>query len=157
MAIKEELRGYLDKSMDKFENIVNNLKEEDLSVQIQDKENGWTVIEILRHIQNSERGMTGTIKSVLEGGEGAPEDFDLKRYNSRTLEKMQDLTLDQIKSNMINYRKRTLEVLESVKESDWEKTGRHATLDIFSIKRFFEIISWHQRHHLKAISEKFSL
>lgn len=157
MSIREEIRAYLDKSMTKFENLVNNLKEEDLNTRIQDKEGGWTVIEILRHIQNSERGMTGTVQAVLEGKEGAPEDFDIKKYNARTLEKMQDLTLDEIKSNMINYRVRTLEVLDSVKEDGWEKTGRHATLDIFTVKRFFEIIGWHQQHHLKGIREKFNL
>lgn len=157
MSIKDELKGYLDNSMAKFETVVNNLKEEDLNLQVQDKEGGWTVIELLRHVQNSERGMTGTINAVLEGGEGAPADFDLKRYNAKTLEKMGDLTLEEIKSNMIKYRARTLEVLESVTKDDWEKTGRHATLDIFTVKRFFEIISWHQRHHMKVIQEKLNL
>jgi hypothetical protein len=157
MSVRDELRANLDKSMAKFENVVSNIKDEDLNVQIQDKEGGWTVIELLRHIQNSERGMTGTIKAVLEGGEGAPADFDLKFYNTRTQEKMSDITLDEIKSNMLKYRERTLQVLDIVKDEDWGKRGRHATLDIFTIKQFFEVISWHQQHHLKGIRAKFNL
>ena len=157
MSLKEELLGFLNKSMTKFENVVNNIKEEDLNIQIQDKEGGWTVIELLRHIQNSERGMTFQAKSILEGNVGAAEDFDLKRYNARSTEKMANLTLNEVKANMTKYRQETIALLNSVKDDQWNIEGRHPNLNVYSIKQFFEIISWHQQHHLKVIREKFNL
>jgi len=152
-----ELRSLLDKSMVKFDVVVNYMKNEDLNIQIQNKEGGWTVIELLRHIQNSERGMTGTLKSILEGKEGASADFDLNKYNARTQEKMRNLTIDEIKNNMKKYRERTLDLLNSVKDEEWDKKGRHATLKMYTVREFFEVISWHQNHHLKGIREKFKI
>ncbi|MCE7734714.1 MAG: DinB family protein [Candidatus Heimdallarchaeota archaeon] len=157
MSIKEEIQAYLDKSMTKFEKVVNNIKEEDLTVQIQDKDGGWSVIEVLRHIQNSEPGMSYHIKSIIAGNEGASSDFDLQRYNTSSNEKMQNMSLDQVKENMIKHRENTIKILETVKEEDWTKEGRHPNLGNYSIKVFFEIISWHQQNHLKAIREKFNL
>lgn len=157
MSIKEEIQAYLDKSMTKFENVVNNIKEEDLTVEIQDKEGGWTVIEVLRHIQNSEQGMAYQIKSILAGNEGATSDFDLQRYNASSNEKMKDMSFNQVKENMIKHRENTIKILETVKEEDWTKEGRHLNLGNYSIKVFFEILSWHQQHHLKGIREKFNL
>lgn len=40
--------------MTEFENAMNSLKDKDLDVQINPGENGWTVIEILRHYHNLE-------------------------------------------------------------------------------------------------------
>ncbi len=157
MRIRDELTENLDKSMSKFEKLVAHLKPEDLDLQIQNKDGGWSVIEILRHIQNSERGMASIVKSVIEGGEGASKDFDLSQYNTRSNEKMIDMTLNQVVENMKKYRDTTISILNSVKEGDWEKEGRHANLNHYPVKRFFEIISWHQYNHLKPIMAHFDI
>ena len=114
MDTRGELLSYLNKSMEKFEKVMAHLKPDHINIQIQNKEGGWTVIEILRHIQNSERGMAQMVKSVIEGGEGASKDFDLSRYNIRSNEKMMEMTLEQIHQNMKTYREITL-VIISVK------------------------------------------
>ena len=145
------------KSMNAFEQVIDNLKDEDLLAKINEGDKGWTVIELLRHIPNSERGMTANLESIIKGGEGSSEDFDLQRYNHVSNEKMKELTLAEIKENMRKYRETTLSLLESVKEEDWEKEGRHPSQGIYSVKRHFEIISWHQYHHLKGIKSKLNL
>jgi hypothetical protein len=153
----DEIKKKLNDSMSTFEHVVNNLKEEDLNVKIQERDQGWTVIEILRHVQNSENGMVRNIQGILAGGEGVPKDFDLTRYNKRANEKMEGITFDQIKENMRMYRQNTLALLDTVKDEDWQREGRHPTLDVYTVKKIFEIIAGHPIAHLKSIREKFNL
>ena len=157
MTTAAELKAYMNKSMSAFEHVIDNLKPEDLNIKINEGEKGFTVIELLRHIQNSERGMTANLKSILAGGEGASQDFDLQSYNHTSNDKMKDLTTSDVKEKMKKYREKTLNLLESVKEEDWEREGRHPSQGIYSVKKHFEIISWHQYHHLKGIKEQLNI
>ncbi len=157
MCTAEELKSYMDKSMVAFEYLLENLKLEDLNVKINEGDKGFTVIELLRHIQNSERGMTANLKLIIDGGEGASREFDLQRYNHVSNDKMKDMTLSDIKENMRKYREKTLTLLQSVKEESWGKEGRHPSQGIYTVKKHFEIISWHQYHHLKGIKEKLNI
>lgn len=157
MSTAEEIKSYMDKSMVAFEQVLENLKHEDLNVKINEGDKGFTVIELLRHIQNSERGMTANLKSIIEGGEGASQEFDLQRYNHVSNDKMKDMTLSDIKESMRKYREKTLNLLQTVKEEHWEKEGRHPSQGVYTVKKHFEIISWHQYHHLKGIKEKLNI
>jgi hypothetical protein len=157
MASAIEIRKKLDESMSIFEGVVNNLKEDDLNVRINEGEQGWTVIEILRHVQNSENGMTKNLRSILEGGEGVPLNFDLMKYNASSNDKMKDVSLDKIMENMRSYRENTLELLSTVKDEDWGKEGRHPSQEVFSVEKIFEIIWSHPIDHLKGIRAKFNI
>ena len=157
MASAHEIRKKLDESMSIFEGVVNSLKEDDLSVKINEGEQGWTVIEILRHVQNSENGMTKNLQSILEGGDGVPLDFDLMRYNASSNDKMKDVSTDKIKENMRVYRENTLNLLDTVKDDDWSKEGRHPSQDVFSVEKIFEIIWSHPIDHLKGIRTRFDI
>ena len=157
MTKASEIKTQLDKSMTEFENVMSSLKDKDLDVQINPGENGWTVIEILRHIQNSENGMTNNLKSIIQGGDGVPLDFDLMKYNSSANEKMKSVTLDDITKNMMTYRENTLNLLKTVKDEDWGKEGRHPSQDLFTVEKIFEIIWSHPIDHLKGIKGKFGI
>ena len=157
MTLAEGIRAKLDESMSIFEHVVDNLKETDLEVQINEGDNGWSVIEILRHVQNSERGMTTNLQSIVDGGEGVPREFDLMTYNTDSNAEMADVTLDKIKENMRNYRENTLALLQSIVDDDWHKKGRHPTQDVYTVEQIFEIIRLHPIQHLKGIRAKFGI
>jgi len=157
MDHKTELKQFLDNSMDKFNSLVMNITEDQLESRIQDKEGGWTVIEILRHIQNSEKGLLLQINNILSGGEGAPADFDLAKYNKRSNEKMNEMTFEEVKIKMIENRTATLKILESITDEQLELRGRHANLKEYSILDFFKTISYHQHSHVKKIIEELGI
>ncbi|MHA2252254.1 MAG: DinB family protein [Candidatus Kariarchaeaceae archaeon] len=157
MTKVSEIEAQLNKSMAEFEHVVSSLRSQDLDVQINEGDNGWSVVEILRHVQNSERGMTKNLRSIIDGGEGVPEDFDLVRYNAALNEKMKNVSLDEIMQNMQKYRENTLNLLRTMKDEDWDKTGRHPTLEVYTVEKLFEIIWSHPINHLKGIRENFSI
>jgi hypothetical protein len=44
---------------------------------------GWRVRQVLAHFVFSEAGFLRLIANILEGGSGAPEDFDIDRFNRK--------------------------------------------------------------------------
>jgi phage-related protein len=157
MTIANLIKEKLDESMNTFESVIGKLEEKDLMVKINEGENGWTVIEILRHIQNSENGMTKNLESILKGGDGVPLNFDLMKFNTSANKEMKEISLEQILQNMRNYRKNTLAVLSNVKDNQWKLEGRHPSQEIFTVEKIFEIIWSHPIDHLKGIRAKFSI
>jgi hypothetical protein len=157
MTIATKIKEKLDESMNTFESVIRKLEEKDMKVKINEGEKGWKVIEILRHIQNSENGMTKNLESILKGGNGVPLDFDLMKYNASANEEMKEVSLDQILENMRNYRENTLAVLSNVKDDQWKLEGRHPSQEVFTVEKIFEIIWSHPVDHLKGIRAKFSI
>ncbi|MEZ4590398.1 MAG: hypothetical protein R3D55_04555 [Chloroflexota bacterium] len=47
----------------------------------------WTITDILRHLVDSENGMTGMMMQWLQGKDPVPADFDLERWNNRAIRK----------------------------------------------------------------------
>ncbi len=42
---------------------------------------------MVRHLESAERSMIALMAGIQQGGEGAPEDFDLARFNASRLKK----------------------------------------------------------------------
>jgi uncharacterized damage-inducible protein DinB len=111
----------------------------------------WTVKDLFGHLMDSERSMTRLIEVIKEGGEGVPPDFDLNRWNARTIKKTTDLTTDEIRSEMITNRGRLLEMLYDMPDEDWTKKGRHGSLQVMSVEEILNLIADHENAHLRDI------
>jgi hypothetical protein len=111
----------------------------------------WRVIDVVRHVADSERGMTSLIVQVCAGGEGAPADFDLARWNRRAVEKLADQTPQQLLAGMADNRMKLLGVVDALTEEDLAKRGRHASLRIMSVEEVLNLIADHERDHVAAV------
>ena len=111
----------------------------------------WTFKDLFGHLMDSERSMTRLIEVIREGSEGVPADFDLNRWNARTIRKTTDLTIDQIRSEMTTNRGRLLEMLNSMPNEDWTKEGRHGSLQVMSVEQILNLIADHENQHLADI------
>ena len=122
----------------------------DLVVYSEDAD--WTVKDLLSHIMVSEKSMTRLVEVIKEGGEGAPEDFDLNRWNVLNVQKSGDKSPDDISAEMIVNRGHLLELLDSMPDSDWEKKGRHDSLRIMTVEEILHLIADHECDHMNDIS-----
>ncbi len=111
----------------------------------------WTVKDLFGHLMDSERSMTRLIEVIKEGGEGVPPDFDLNRWNARTIKKTTDLTTNEIRTEMISNRSRLLEMLYDMPDEDWAKKGRHGSLQVMSVEEILNLIADHENNHLRDI------
>ena len=111
----------------------------------------WRVIDVVRHVADSERGMTALMAQVQGGGTGVPADFDLHRWNRRVVAKQQDKGPADLLADMAANREALLTFMDSLADDDWAKEGRHASLHILSIEQVCHLIADHEKAHIAEI------
>ncbi len=111
----------------------------------------WRMIDVLRHVTDSERGMTSLIAQIQAGGEGVPPDFDLTRWNQRVVSKLQEKNVSDLLEDMDTNRANLLAVIDTLGADDWDKQGRHASLQIMTIEEVCDLIADHEMGHTEAM------
>ena len=111
----------------------------------------WTISDILRHLVSAEKGMTSLIVQFQQGNNPVPPDFDRERYNKRIVEKAKEKSPTELLAEMEENQAQFLEVLASLTDEDWQKNGRHASLNIYTIEELCHLIPDHEQNHLQHI------
>jgi len=113
----------------------------------------WTVRQLLTHLAISDRGQTNVVAGIAEGREVVPADFDLERYNQRSVEKRADMTVEQARAELAASREQLNAWLDNIDDAVLDKQGRHASLQILSIERIMlEMMAGHERNHADDIA-----
>jgi len=147
-AIKEELRA----AREELYRVVSGLSNAQWQQRAYSEEGGeWRVLDLLRHVVDSERGMTALMAQVQAGGAGVSDDFDLSRWNRRVVEKLQDKTLDDLMAAMAQNRVALFDFIDTLADEDWSQKGRHASGRILTIEQVCELIASHERAHTAEI------
>ncbi len=111
----------------------------------------WTIHQILTHLSQAEDSVTRLIAHVVGGGGGVPEDFDLNSYNHRKVKEMQEASPENLITQFADRRARTIAFVSKLKESDLEKTGRHAFLGMATIGDMLKTMHLHTQLHRRDI------
>jgi hypothetical protein len=147
-AEREDLvKAKLAASREEMSALAASLNESDWDRLSYSEGSEWRLIDILRHVADSERGMTRLIVQIQSGGEGVPPDFDLHRWNQRAVSKLQDKTAADLLADMTTSRAELLAVIDSLDDADWDKKGRHASLRIMTIEEVCHLIADHEQAH----------
>jgi hypothetical protein len=113
----------------------------------------WTVRQLLTHVAISDKGQANVVAAIAEGRDIVPPDFDLNRYNQRSVEKRADLTVEQAREEMAASRQQLYTWLDTIDESTLDKQGRHASLQILSIEQILVgMLAAHERNHADDIA-----
>ena len=150
---KEAIKAKLAANREAFMATMDELSAEQWDLQAYSEGSEWRVVDILRHVADSERGMTALMVQIKAGGGGVPEDFDLARWNQRVVNKLADKGPQELLAGMADSRQALLEFIDSLEETDWDKKGRHASLKIMSIEEVCHLIADHERQHLDGIKQ----
>lgn len=126
----------------------------DWNLPVQDEDQKWTVRQMLSHLVDAQRGMTGQMKRINDGQESVPADFDLNRWNKRSVEKMAERTPDDLKQQLAQDHGTLKEFVNRLSDADLDKRGRHSSLVIMSIEEIGLLIASHEREHTMQILGK---
>lgn len=143
----------LQTNRDALLSFLQSLDETEWETAVQSEDAEWAISDIVRHLVNAEKGMTGLIVQFQQGKDPVPPDFDRERYNKRIVEKTKDLTPVQLMEAMVENRTKLLAVIETLNEEDWQKKGRHASLNIYTVEEVCHIIADHEALHLADIKK----
>lgn len=111
----------------------------------------WTAKDVLAHVAASEGGQLGQITRCLAGEVTVPDDFDLARFNRRSVQKQAERTIADLLAEIETGHAQVLAKLDSLADSDLDKTGRHARGDTLTVEQFFIRITEHRREHAEQI------
>ncbi|MFH1985394.1 MAG: DinB family protein [Pseudomonadota bacterium] len=107
----------------------------------------WSVRRVLAHFITIERSMQNLFENILAGGPGAPEDFDVDRFNRTQPQKLDGLSMDALLENFRNVRAKTVAMVAAMAESDLDREGRHPFHGHGKLERFIRWAYEHARLH----------
>ncbi len=113
----------------------------------------WTVHQLAVHLAISDRGQTNVVMGIAEGREIVPPDFDLERYNRRSVEKRAEMSVDDARAEMSTSREQLNAWLDTIDDPVLDRQGRHASMRILSIEQFLlDKMAGHERAHASDIA-----
>ena len=131
----------------------DGLDDDGWDTAVYDEETTWTIADLLRHLVDAERGMTGMIMQWQQGKDPVPADFDLARWNNRVVQKAAEKSPAELLTEFRQNRIHLLSFIDTLHDEDWDKQGRHGSLSIMSIEQVCNLIADHELDHLRVMKE----
>ncbi len=148
---KDEIKARLHQTRTALVDCLQGLTATEWETAVQSEDARWTVADIVRHIVSAEKGMIGLIQQFQQGNDPVPADFDLARYNQRSVQKSQELSPPDLLAALNDNHMRLLQVIEGLAPEDWQKKGRHGSMRILTIEEVCQVIADHDATHLADI------
>lgn len=113
----------------------------------------WTVRQLLLHLMISNAGQNKLIMGIASGKEMIPPDYDLERYNKRSVEKQAEVTPEQARAALAESHHALLAWLDSVDDAVLDIIGRDVTLEMVTIEYMLEVVASHATDHAADIAK----
>jgi hypothetical protein len=137
-----------------LETLLDSLSPEELlQPVIGEGQTTWTVLDVISHLVENERGMSIHIHKIRKGQETIPQDFDLTKWNAGLKERMSNPALPELREKLAETRVRTLKELDSLQDQEWELQGRHPARGVITIEQYYETMAGHDRLHTTDIKK----
>lgn len=117
----------------------------------------WSVTTVVAHLAENERGMSIHVHKIRKGEETIPPDFDLTRWNAGVKKRTGEQTPAELLALLATTRAKVLEVMASLKEEDWTRTGRHPSRGLITIEQYYETMAGHELTHAQDIRKALGL
>jgi uncharacterized protein (TIGR03083 family) len=116
----------------------------------------WTVRSLLVHYVTAEREMLGLFADIRAGGTGAPEDFDVDRYNAIQQRRMARLSPNELLDQFAAVRAECIAYVSGLDTADLEKPGRHPFLGMTTLGEMIKLVYRHNQTHHRDIRRALS-
>ncbi|MBL8155452.1 MAG: DinB family protein [Anaerolineae bacterium] len=113
----------------------------------------WTVRQLAIHLMISDKGQNATVMGIARGEEGVPADFDLERYNRRSVEKRAEATIEEVRAALATSFGERVAWLDALDEAALTRTGRHGSMQIMSVAAILNLMADHERTHAADIAK----
>ncbi len=148
---KSELKQKLAQTRANLENLLASLTPEQWCTPVISEGNTWTVLDVVAHLAENERGMSIHIHKIRHGKETVPEGFDLTQWNAGLKERAGTPTPAELLQTLAQTRAKTLEVLETIRDDEWRLTGHHPARGLITIEQYYETMAGHDAGHTDDI------
>lgn len=116
----------------------------------------WNVRHILAHLVATEEMVCAQIESVLSGGKGIDENFDIDSFNQVSVSKRIDTSAADLLQQFFDYRQKTINLVETLTADDLAQYGRHPYLGWVPLVEVIKLIYRHNQIHQRDIRKVLS-
>jgi uncharacterized damage-inducible protein DinB len=117
----------------------------------------WNARQLLLHLMISDKGQLLTLRMIAEGGEGVPADFDLERYNRRSVEKQAETSIEAARAALDASAAERESWLASLDDAALERSGRHGSGQIMTVEQILSLMARHERSHADDIARALNI
>ena len=142
---RQHLNGILDKVGDRWE------------TQVYSDGAAWTVHQLAIHLMVTDKGHNNTLKGIANGEETIPADFDLERFNRRSVEKRAETSVEEARASLAATAAERNAWLDTIDDATLDKKGRHGSMRILSIEEILQVIADHDRDHGNDIAKALNI
>jgi len=135
-----------------------SIHENDFRQQVYTTGPQWDARNLLAHFVSAERTFAFYGRDILNGGEGAPEDFVIDEFNETQVGRMKTASASDLIDQFEEARANTIHLIESMSDADFDRVGRHPWFGKVPLGNMIKLIyrhtMIHQRDIKKAIETK---
>jgi hypothetical protein len=147
----DDLVARLEKGRQKTFEILNALTPEQWQKPLY-HEPTWQVCHLLAHFVSAERQLLALAQDIVAGGQGAPPEFDINRFNADEQSRLEGQSSPTLLSLLDQARQQTIAWVRTLGPDQLDKTGRHPVLGEVNIETLIMSIYGHQLFHMRDLS-----
>ena len=117
----------------------------------------WTARQLAIHLMVTDKGHNNTLKGIANGEETIPADFDLERFNRRSVEKRAETSVEEARASLTATAAERNAWLDSIDDTTLDKKGRHGSMRILSVEEILQVIADHDRDHGNDIAKALNI
>jgi hypothetical protein len=156
MQLSQLLKRLEDEGL-KVINFLNQLEEEAWEITIYTENDLWKVHQILAHFVSVERAFQWLTADIVSGGQGAPHDFDLNRFNQDQVAELQSHSRQELITSFKDARKATIDQASQYIPDDLLKEGHHPWFGQVSVSTLLKLLYRHNQLHLRDIRRQLAV
>lgn len=151
----QTIKNHLLASRQKLKQALAGVQGEDWNIPVQEDGDRWTILQMVRHLQDAQKGLTGQAQRLSQGQVTVPTDFDVNRWNTRIQNKTAEANmsaeealtaLDQGLTDLLTF-------IDTIHPDAWEKIGWQPFLQKeLPLYDFLNVIVVHENDHAEEIA-----
>ena len=154
---KNQHREQLIQARALLKELLGSLNDQQWQTPIISEDQTWTAADIVAHLFENEIGMSIHVHKIRQGKETVPEDFNLDKWNAGLQKRVGNLSREELLTKLDEAREKTLQVLDSIKDDEWELQGRHPLQGMATITDYYAIMAGHDTWHTNDIKKALNL
>jgi hypothetical protein len=129
------------------------IQSEELGAQVYTTGSQWKVHQILAHLISAERMFHRFIGEVLDGGEGAPANFDIDRFNEADVPTLAGQPKEVLISLFQEARSTSIALADGTPNEKLTLTGRHPLFGQITLGDALMLICRHNTSHQRDVQQ----
>jgi hypothetical protein len=127
----------------------SGLSDEQWKTQVYTEGDTWTLRNILAHFVTTEQGFLKLFASILEGGEGVPENFSIDRNNASQQDKTREIPPGDLLNLFLSVREQMVSWVSDRSSEELALEGRHPFLGQVKLGDMVKMIYRHNQIHFR--------